>query len=307
MTTPTEPEALADLKDALESVDIEEGCTIFNHTPEEIGLMVMENRVAMLRALATPARTDDARRPMDEKAIRHDERKKIIGEGCFHTRKAQQQDGDGDRADIRAWQKANSQWFDPTICEIVSEYAAWRDGQPSGDMAAMREAAAKVIDDAVGLLGPKIALHLGAAIRAIPLTPALSPPIIEGDADHWMLAQEVEPAAEEKAGELLTAIRERVAGIIEDCLARHGVDLDKCEGTLDDADEVIAFLSPAAHADVREGLQRAMGIIEKLGGQYDPNGLKFEALSEARAALFDVYSGRPFRSTPPAAPDEGEV
>jgi hypothetical protein len=54
-TTTTEPEALADLKDALESVDIEEGRAIYNHTPEEIGLMVMENRDAMLAALSTPA------------------------------------------------------------------------------------------------------------------------------------------------------------------------------------------------------------------------------------------------------------
>lgn len=68
---------------------------------------------------------------LDEKAIRHDERKKIIAQGCIHTRKAAEQDGNGDRDDIRAWQEASSQWFDPTICEIVSEYAAWRDAQES--------------------------------------------------------------------------------------------------------------------------------------------------------------------------------
>ncbi len=36
-----------------------------------------------------------------------------------------------------------------------------------------------------------------------------------------------------------------VAGIIEDCLARHGVDLAECEGTLDDADQIIAHLATA--------------------------------------------------------------
>lgn len=56
-------------------------------------------------------------------------RKEIIARGCVHTQKAAAQDGDGDRPDIRAWQEAQSQWFDATICEIVSEYAEWRDAQ----------------------------------------------------------------------------------------------------------------------------------------------------------------------------------
>lgn len=62
-----------------------------------------------------------------EAVIRRDERKKIIAQGCIHTRKASEQEKNGGRADIRSWQEAQGEWFDPTICEIVSEYAAWRD------------------------------------------------------------------------------------------------------------------------------------------------------------------------------------
>lgn len=130
---------------------------------------------------ATPARTDDAAQALDEKAIRHDERKKIIAGGCIHTRKAGEQDGDGDRADIRAWQEANSQWFDATICEIVSEYAAWRDAQAGGDVAAMREAAAALVER---LAADKYQADLAADIRALPLP-----------------SQEVEPAAGDLATE----------------------------------------------------------------------------------------------------------
>lgn len=57
-------------------------------------------------------------------------RKELIAQGCIHTRKAADQDGNGDRADIAQWQADNKQWFDATICEIVSEYADWRDTQP---------------------------------------------------------------------------------------------------------------------------------------------------------------------------------
>lgn len=66
----------------------------------------------------------------EEHRIRIDERKKIIAQGCIHTRKAAEQDGNGDRADIVQWQSDQGEWFDPTICGIVSEYAAWRDKQP---------------------------------------------------------------------------------------------------------------------------------------------------------------------------------
>ena len=66
----------------------------------------------------------------DEKAIRHDERKKIIAQGCIHTRKAGE-NADYDRPDVSQWQHDQSEYFDPTILEIVSEYAAWRDSQPS--------------------------------------------------------------------------------------------------------------------------------------------------------------------------------
>lgn len=65
-----------------------------------------------------------------EAAIRHDERKKIIAQGCIHTRKAGE-NADYDRPDVSAWQADQSEWFDPTICEIVSEYAAWRDKHPT--------------------------------------------------------------------------------------------------------------------------------------------------------------------------------
>ena len=65
----------------------------------------------------------------EEKAIRHDEHKKIIAQGCIHTRKAVERLRE--RSDLIVWQTAQSEWFDPTILEIVSEYAEWRDGQSS--------------------------------------------------------------------------------------------------------------------------------------------------------------------------------
>ncbi|MBS0966639.1 hypothetical protein JK165_11170 [Acetobacter okinawensis] len=34
-----------------------------------------------------------------------------------------------ERPDIRKWQEDQKEWFDPTIREIVAEYAAWRDQQ----------------------------------------------------------------------------------------------------------------------------------------------------------------------------------
>ena len=64
-----------------------------------------------------------------EPVIRHDERKKIIAQGCIHTRKASENDG-YDRPDLSAWQEAQGEYFDPTILEIISEYAAWRDTHP---------------------------------------------------------------------------------------------------------------------------------------------------------------------------------
>lgn len=116
-------------------------------------LRILNEEIA---ALATPARTDDAlprgprslniadsrERPASiaalspapdrgevvDKAIRHEERKRIIAQGCIHTRKASE-NADYDRPDVSQWQSDQSEWFDPTICEIVSEYAAWRDTQ----------------------------------------------------------------------------------------------------------------------------------------------------------------------------------
>lgn len=46
--------AVAELIAMLEATDREEGSTIFNHTPEEIGLHVMENHEAILAVLRTP-------------------------------------------------------------------------------------------------------------------------------------------------------------------------------------------------------------------------------------------------------------
>jgi hypothetical protein len=66
--------------------------------------------------------------PKAEALIRHDERKRIIAQGCIHTIKA----GDfasGARDDILQWQEDQSEFFEHTILEIVAEYAAWRDTQ----------------------------------------------------------------------------------------------------------------------------------------------------------------------------------
>lgn len=65
----------------------------------------------------------------DEKAIRLDERKKIIAGGCHHTRAASERVET--RPDLEEWQTSQSEWFDATILEIVSEYAEWRDKQQS--------------------------------------------------------------------------------------------------------------------------------------------------------------------------------
>ncbi|MGE8142307.1 hypothetical protein ACQKOE_10055 [Novosphingobium sp. NPDC080210] len=43
---------------------------------------------------------------------------------CRHTRTTR---SETQRPDLIEWQKAQSEWFDPTILEIVSEYAAFRD------------------------------------------------------------------------------------------------------------------------------------------------------------------------------------
>lgn len=46
-----EAAAVRELVDMLCSTDKQEGCTVFDHTPEEIGLHVMENHEAVLAAL----------------------------------------------------------------------------------------------------------------------------------------------------------------------------------------------------------------------------------------------------------------
>lgn len=60
-------------------------------------------------------------------------RKELIAKGCIHAAKAGERGEE--RADIRAWQEAQSEFFDATICEIVSEYAAWRDGRNGPELA----------------------------------------------------------------------------------------------------------------------------------------------------------------------------
>jgi hypothetical protein len=54
-------------------------------------------------------------------------RMEIIARGCIHTAKASERTTE--RADIAAWQEAQSEFFNGTILEIVSEYAEWRDAQ----------------------------------------------------------------------------------------------------------------------------------------------------------------------------------
>lgn len=63
----------------------------------------------------------------EEERIRHDERKRMIAQGCVHTSKASERIET--RPDLKRWQEAQSEYFNQTILEIVSEYAAWRDGE----------------------------------------------------------------------------------------------------------------------------------------------------------------------------------
>lgn len=54
-----------------------------------------------------------------------DGRKEIIAKGCIHTARAAERTDE--RPDILAWQEAQGEWHQAVICEIVSEYAEWRD------------------------------------------------------------------------------------------------------------------------------------------------------------------------------------
>lgn len=96
-----------------------------------------------------------------EGAIRHDERKKIIAEGCIHTRKRDER-GAG-RADLDVWQAAQGEWFDPTMLEIVTEYAEWRDAQGaevSDDDIIVLFQQGKKLDDIAQATGlPKSTVH----------------------------------------------------------------------------------------------------------------------------------------------------
>lgn len=62
-----------------------------------------------------------------EERIRHDERKKIIAQGCVHTVGASERIWS--RSDLQRWQESRSEYFNRTILEIVTEYAEWRDGE----------------------------------------------------------------------------------------------------------------------------------------------------------------------------------
>jgi len=53
--TDSTPEPVAELIEMLEATASEEGCHVFDHTPEEFGLHVMENSERILAALRTPA------------------------------------------------------------------------------------------------------------------------------------------------------------------------------------------------------------------------------------------------------------
>lgn len=66
----------------------------------------------------------------NELRARHDERKKIIAQGCIHTVKAEDRDK-GARVDVSEWQAEQREYFQAPIVEIVSEYAAWRDARES--------------------------------------------------------------------------------------------------------------------------------------------------------------------------------
>lgn len=69
---------------------------------------------------------DDAADHVDRclKQARHDERMKFVHKPCRHTTDAECETA---RTDLRTWQQDQSEWFDATILEIVSEYAGWRD------------------------------------------------------------------------------------------------------------------------------------------------------------------------------------
>lgn len=73
---------------------------------------------------------------------RQEERRKFAGKPCRHTTNAE---SETDREDLRAWQTEQSEWFDATILEIVSEYASWRDMR---DATAPAELKALQADDA---------------------------------------------------------------------------------------------------------------------------------------------------------------
>lgn len=63
------------------------------------------------------------------KQARHDERLKFAHKPCRHSVAAADRP---ERDDLRQWQTDQHEWFDPTILEIVSEYAQWRDKAEQG-------------------------------------------------------------------------------------------------------------------------------------------------------------------------------
>lgn len=59
------------------------------------------------------------------KQARHEERMKFAHKPCRHTVAAAEDKPE--RGDLQHWQTSQSEWFEDTILEIVSEYADWRD------------------------------------------------------------------------------------------------------------------------------------------------------------------------------------
>ena len=140
-----------------------------------------------------------ARGLTEEDRIRHDERKKIIAQGCIHSRKATEQDGNGNRADIVQWQRDQSEWFDPTICEIVSEYAAWRDARPLPEQPQEGEHiadAGKMVAThpntdqgmTAGSIGEQAAAIRVALYRAVPNMPSYPVGIVEPVLEQFRLS-----------------------------------------------------------------------------------------------------------------------
>lgn len=87
-----------------------------------------DNAAPVIKAFARHRTLTPAQADVHEavKQARHDERMKFAHKPCRHTTTAE---NETERADLHQWQTDQHEWFDATILEIVSEYAAWRDKQ----------------------------------------------------------------------------------------------------------------------------------------------------------------------------------